>query len=624
MHGSTSPKSNDTTRPKTREMAQMLVTVWAIASSVVFSRFLRIEPSAFVLVACLCITVPISHLFCTRWNSIKKSKFVLCAAGIFSFALALSIVAGYHINLFSDSLDQFGKNSFVTSYSFLDLVALIVMSGSLFGITAVLLSLAKDRGAANVSNTVDLSAVPLKTILVGSVFLFLLWLPYLLTYWPGFLLGDSLSSVRQALGMRSWDNHFPVAYTALIAFFLKISHLCGFGNSVGCALYSVFQMLFMAIALSFCTNWVAIRGRLSRIWTVVMLMVFGLTPYFASFSIAMWKDPIFSSALVMMTLLLFDFSWKKGVVGQKWYAFMFVFCLISVFFRGNGLVVAALVAAALVLAAFHARREGRSSRPFLKASTTILIACVIQLAATGPLYGFLGIAPAEPIESRGLFMNQLARVVIAEGDISDQEYAYLDEILPIGSYADAYTPTIVDSIKWHDEFNDAAIDNRFLSVWASVGLKNPRLYLEGWELQTCGYWAINVPEINNSDWNIEGGLIYNIDESRKERLNTLDLHPRNLLGFDFFYKLFPSSGWFVPVSWINWLVLFLMLALATQQRTSLILGLAPIVGLAATLLIASPLWYWPRYAAAEHMLIPVLILLLIIVFRKRINELSTV
>lgn len=47
-------------------------------------------------------------------------------------------------------------------------------------------------------------------VLLLSAIVFLGWIPYMVVYWPGFIFGDSLSSLSQAMGWTALSNHHPV------------------------------------------------------------------------------------------------------------------------------------------------------------------------------------------------------------------------------------------------------------------------------------------------------------------------------------------------------------------------------------------------------------------------------
>ncbi len=83
------------------------------------------------------------------------------------------------------------------------------------------------------------------TLLLGLL-IFLCWLPYLISYYPGLIYGDSLSSVGQALGKRGFSNHHPIAYTM----FIKLCLAAGYrlrSMNFGCAIYTAAQMLYISM-----------------------------------------------------------------------------------------------------------------------------------------------------------------------------------------------------------------------------------------------------------------------------------------------------------------------------------------------------------------------------------------
>ena len=45
----------------------------------------------------------------------------------------------------------------------------------------------------------------------------------------------------------------------------------------------------------------------------------------------------------------------------------------------------------------------------------------------------------------------------------------------------------------------------FSMHWISMGIENPIVYFESWELQTFGYWTINHPLVLLHNGNINGG-----------------------------------------------------------------------------------------------------------------------
>lgn len=227
-------------------------------------------------------------------------------------------------------------------------------------------------------------------------------------------------------------------------------------------------------------------------------------PYFATYTIAMWKDPLFSAAVLMLTLLIFDLAASKGHVLQTEKAWLPAFalsCLVACLFRSNGILVAILLA--VVLAAMALRSRSAYKKPAAIGAATAIAA----LLFTGPVFTALGVTPAAKAEGVGIPLNQMARVAATGGIMSDEDKRYLNELLPLELYETVYTPTCVDSVKWKNpEFNEEALSDDFWRHWLSMGIENPVTYLESWELQTVGYWSINQPQVLSHNRNIAAGV----------------------------------------------------------------------------------------------------------------------
>jgi len=78
----------------------------------------------------------------------------------------------------------------------------------------------------------------------------------------------------------------------------------------------------------------------------------------------------------------------------------------------------------------------------------------------------------------------------------------------------------------------------------------------------------------------------------------------------FLTKMFPYTARCIPIGYIHWLLigvaLFALLRLDFRRLTVL----APALGLMATLILASPISYWPRYGLAQQLLLPLFIVMI--------------
>ena len=453
---------------------------------------------------------------------------------------------------------------------------------------------------------IDHRPIAVKSILVLAIIPFICWIPYLLIYWPGFIFGDTLSSLAQATDLAAYSNHHPFLYTMFIKVCLSAGNALGIGNTGGCIIYCLVQMGFMAYVFSYVSRWIVVRCDLRPWWGLIIVLLFSLSPYVATSSIAMWKDPFFSAALVGLTPLLMDFTLSKGKavkLSKAWIPCMVLLSLIVVFSRNNGVYIIAcltvVLAAYLLIAHKRSHTIANAGRVLASLCSVIVLFAVV----TGPVYKTIGVAPSEKVESIGILLNQMARVAALDGEMSENDRSYLDSIVLYKQYKELYSPTCTDSLKWSTSFNADALDDGFFSHWLSLFLQNPRVYFEAWELQTFGFWAVNEPHIYTRE-NIRGGIPRNTYDNYRSDLDIYQINAENKLGHDSLQAVFPQDSRSIPIGIVFWTLLFLSTALALQQRAAWMVALIPSLALLATLIIASPIWYWPRYGAAVQLLIP--------------------
>lgn len=543
---------------------------------------------------------------------------IFVAMGIYSLMFSLSVVASNHILISGGEYSTYEVN-YITPYGISDIAIFIFVATLCFTLGLFFLAVVfpKQSVFANESQHLEVMPLKIKPIVCMATLLFFLYVPYLITYWPGLIFGDSVSSLSQALGYSEYSNHHPLLFTLCIKACLFVAHTFQLSNSAGCALFSIIQMSLLSLCFASLIQWAMQRTKCHRIWGFLLLAFFGLSPYFATYTIAMWKDPFFSAAISMMTVLLFDLLASRGRIIASTKLWLPLFALTSVvvaFFRSNGILVVALLGIILLAIAL----KSKSNRYCMTPALTTIGTAIVALLVTGPLLTAIGVTPAAKAEGLGIPLNQMARVVAMDGAMSDEDKNYLNELLPLELYETTYTPTCVDSFKWNANFNAKALSDHFLVHWLSLGFKNPLIYLEAWELQTVGYWSVNQPEVLLHNRNIAAGEPRTESDSRG--LEAWGIYPQNKFENDTALKLFRTDRAFIPVGWLTWLSVFTAIAFANCRKPLWTVTLVPTFAIIASLLAASPIWYWERYAVALQFLLPFYIGALICAKRQTLAQ----
>lgn len=538
---------------------------------------------------------------------------------VFSFVLVL----GAHICVTEPVIAGGIYENYIEPYSALDVVAFWVMSALIFWVLSVLVQLSS-RCRCRVFCEDSLrgndggSSIRLLSVAVRALVIFLLYLPFFLRYCPGLFFGDTFSSLAQIMGWNPLSTHHPVAFTMMMAACIKIAGLMGMGPSVGVALLTVLQMACVASTFGYLSIWVTSRLGVSSRWSWLLVVYFGLSRYCALFSVALWKDPLFSCCLVLMVTMLADAAMEKDSWSSALRLLVFGALALGVMLlRNNGLHICSALFVVLAIIAVLGRL-GRIS-PMGSGSRLAIplgIAIAACLAITGPVYSAMGVVPSEDAESAGIPLAQIARVVALDGDMSESDRSYMNELLPLDRYKEVYHPSFIDPLKWNDDFNSDHFKDGFWAHWVSMFLRNPSMYFEAWELQTFGFWAPNVKGADGLPENFLMGAPYNLMADGEA---SAGVGFRNLLaplgdGVD---KAFGLRAWSISGAVVFWLLMLSAVLLVSRGRPRFALPLLPFLLLYGTLFIASPIWYWPRYIVAAQFGLPVV---LVVVARGLLPE----
>ncbi len=478
--------------------------------------------------------------------------------------------------------------SYVDSFCFTDILIFIVAFGLLGGVYLLIKRYYKNIQKFLIMNE-NYKMKPLYIWLIVTVILLVVWLPYLLSFAPGAVLGDSFSSIEQNF-TGIYSNHHPLLYTLLVGFFVKIGVFLGNIN-IGIFLYSCFQYYLLAMTLGYVITFLA-KNKVKKIPLGLVVAFFALCPIFPSYAIIMWKDPIFSMALLFLGLLLFNFA-KNNFQGLKWYHYgLLTICTLAVaFFRNNGIYILILLIPIFYLL---------FRKPALKTSLTMLGALVVALVIQGPIYSVLNIHKPS-VEAFGVPLQQIAYVISTNEDsFTSEEKEFLGEIMPLESWKRAYTPLIVDSIKWNEDFSTEFFESHlkeFLKIWALKIPSNFGGYVKAYLLETLGFWH---PYYQNT---------YGyIDQYIAE--NDYGVHGTDLIqkttGLSVREKI-KSSGLMIGSGLLAFVMFFsLVLTLNFQKKRMLILYLTSALcwGL---IMISTPVAFSLRYVFVLTLTVPIFI-----------------
>lgn len=479
--------------------------------------------------------------------------------------------------VFNGDVGAGADQNYFRSFAWSDFALFIVL---FIGVSALLLFLdyLKSRWSFKEKKKSILSDMKIwKIYLAVFILILLAWLPYILTLAPGSVLEDSLDSISQLLDPAvPVNNHHPVFYTFFIGIFIKVGLVLGNIN-IGVFLYSLVQVCLMAGTIAYVIILMVRKG--VPIWFIGGTMLWYMfMPIFPDYAMIMWKDPIFSCALLWLSFLLMELAEEMGrICSKSWLIRYALVCFITAFFRNNGIYAVILsVIAVMVLCRKQVKR-------FLCVSLAVMAA---YYGITGAVYSWFGIR-TEFVESVGIPLQQIAAVIVNDGSVTAEEEKFLYTLLPEEEWKNSYAPCLVDKIKWNEQFDDEFLEEnkgQFLETWFSLLIKNFPEYVKAYGMETLGFWKVGVQDEYGyiDTFIMENGYgICEIDTFQEITGTSLNEFVRN-------FRVYIGSGTLL------WMILAAALFIL-RDKTRLWIVFIPALGNWLTTMIATPVAFSLRY-----------------------------
>ena len=534
------------------------------------------------------VLLVIFYTFITKILKETDKRLIICAS-IISILFALFEVVGYSINSYMN-LSGIFENGNTIFKALIKFVGNFILIYSI--IVAIFNFLSKKFIVTNTQKEGKIFNKTIKSFFIIWAIIFIAWLPYFLTYYPGLTTSDSMAEIYQAIGRNSLSNHHPVLHILLISICIGLGNLIKDYN-LGVAIYSIVQMLILSSIFSFSIYYMSKRNAPRNI-QIITLIFYALYPINALFSIIMWKDVLFAGIMLLFTISITEMcSNTERFLKSKYLNALFIITiLLVILFRNNGLYVVALLLPFLLIA-------------YKKYWKKILLIFVISILTTsiikGPIFSLLNIEEGQVREALSVPMQQLARVEKYKSDsLTKNEQNLIHKYIQTDEIGTIYNPVISDPIKNHfNSQNFSENKGEFISLWVGLFFKYPVEYIESFLCNSYGYWYPEASHwvanrtVENNDIGIQNSPKFPTEFI--QRIDSL-IEKRDL----------PIISMFFSIGFAFWIiVVFFMYSIYTKKYKQL-LAYIPILILWLTTL-ASPVFCEYRYVYSMFTCIPILV-----------------
>ena len=472
------------------------------------------------------------------------------------------------------------------------LLILIIMAGSYAAACAVMIYVVFDSNALmfkkRKSRGREYLFFIIPFIIIASIYLTV----YFCCYYPGLLSLDSIDQIDQ-LFTGKYSNHQPFYHTMIVGLFIR-SGLALFSDmNRAVAFYLIFQVVFMAATFAFV---VFNMAKLNLpVWAEAAATAwYALMPFHIMYSFTLWKDVFFGAFVTL--LIVFFIRIMTGIGNHTVNIIGFSVCgPFMCLIRSNGLFAYVFVFLAVLILL-------RDKKQLLVIMGLTIVACFVLKHS---VLSAVGVTPPDTVESLSIPLQQVARVVVEDGNIEEADMEMIQKIIDIDALKAEYNPDISDPVKnlIRDYGNQSYLTDNMKDyglVYLRTFIHNPMKYVTSWVDSTCGYW--------NSGYNY--WVWYWDVEDNPFGITRSVSSPAMLAVMDRYLGLYYNNcvmQVFIAVGLFFWILLILLVkSIATGNRTAIV-SMVPVFAIWLSLLISSPVYAEFRYMYALFCALPMLI-----------------
>ncbi len=432
---------------------------------------------------------------------------------------------------------------------------------------------------------------------------------YLLIYWPGTGLYDTVYIIKT----EHWGvaQQHPWFYYLIISKIVDLVSLLGGGYDVAVPLISFIQIAVSAGIYSYGLVWLRRKGINKILWGIIAA-VYVISPVFSMYMITQLKDVPYSLLLFIWVPVLYDVWESDGELlkDRKTIVKICVFLILSLL-RNNGIYVSAFIIFGLFV--FYKKFWKQ-----LILFTGVLLLVVVGSGRFEKAHNITHLFK----ETVGIPLQQMAATVYYDGEITDEQEEFINNVIPVEFIKEKYNPYSADTLKWgnsplNNEFlNENKVE--FLKVWAQMLFPNFKIYVEAYLRNTYSFWSLTTSNQNK---------IYNTFyvESFEEWYEQENIRIKNILPEKLQEKaenvtvklaqISPESGMLL------WMVILLLLSLGYVYGLSIVTVGLPLIGGWLTIMISTPVAFQWRYTLYMLMALPLIIGFIFIKSkRKEVNK----
>ena len=440
------------------------------------------------------------------------------------------------------------------------------------------------------------------------VTILLLWLIYIIAFYPGILSPDPSFQLLQYFNIDNKyseyvnlidknviiTNHHPVLLTLLLGFFTNIGIKFFSSFNIGLFIYTIFQTIILSSTLSYTIKFMK-EINISLKYRKICLLIYSLVPVFPLYALSPVKDVIFGSLIILYIISIYKFIKFKEQIKFKDIILEIILMVLITLFRNNGIHVILLSFPFLIFT---------NKENLFKFILIFISTILIYFSYSKIILPHFKITNGSIREVLSVPFQQTARYVKEhKNEVTKKERNAIDKLLNYDTIDTRYNPKLADPVKneFNKDYTDKDLKNYF-DVWFTEFKKHPITYVEATIENTYGYF---YPIETNWYVHVKGKKIVN-NYGFDYHFNMLKPIRTILKGFAIIFPYIPFIGLIINIGFNSWILLFMLSYMIYKRKYKDIIYLIPSFILLLVCFVSPANTYF-RYALPNIFAMPVML-----------------
>lgn len=440
------------------------------------------------------------------------------------------------------------------------------------------------------------------------VTILLLWLIYIIAFYPGILSPDPSFQLLQYFNIDNKyseyvnlidknviiTNHHPVLHTLLLGFFTNIGIKFFSSFNIGLFIYTIFQTIILSSTLSYTIKFMK-EINISLKYRKICLLIYSLVPVFPLYALSPVKDVIFGSLIILYIISIYKFIKFKKQIKFKDIILEIILMILITLFRNNGIHVILLSFPFLIFT---------NKENLFKFILIFISTILIYFSYSKIILPHFKITNGSIREVLSVPFQQTARYVKEhKKEVTKKEKVIIDKLLNYDTIDTRYNPKLADPVKneFNKDYTDKDLKNYF-DVWFTEFKKHPITYVEATIENTYGYF---YPIETNWYVHVKGKKIVN-NYGFDYHFNMLNPIRTILKGFAIIFPYIPFIGLIINIGFNSWILLFMLSYMIYKRKYKDIIYLIPSFVLLLVCFVSPANTYF-RYALPNIFAMPVML-----------------